>query len=151
MMKIESVDYDGVTFTTQQLPAMRSYRLLARLLKVAGPALTTLASLSPETSVMDAAPMIGGALGGLDPDDAAGLALEILSGTTATWAGDDGKMKKRQLGSQTVIDEVFSGRLRIMLQVLGHALKVNYSDFRLGGSPPAPDAPATAVSGASAL
>lgn len=134
-LKTEQLVEDGITFETTQFPAMRAYGLMTKLLKTLGPAMAVLSEVDAESQMATLAPMIGGALANVDPVDAQKLIVEILSGTTAQISDALGG-RLVSLDSAKVLDDVFSGRLKVMFQVAAHALKVNYSDF-FGAAAPA--------------
>lgn len=137
-LKSEPVEIAGTTYETTQFPAMRAYGLLTRLVKAIGPALGVLASADKETQLADMGPVLGAALANVSPSEAQGILVEALAATTAVFKGENGAMKLVELTSTAKIDEVFSGKLKTMFQVLVHALKVNYGDFSEGSDPAAP-------------
>ncbi len=144
MLKQESQEIGGIKFDTRQLPAMRAFKLLTRLLKVVGPALGALSGLDPSTSLDSAGPALAGALAKLDPDEASSLVLQILAGTKA-WIMDTNGLKGVDLMTQDSIDLVFGGKLKTMLQVIVFVCRCNFSDFfpenpSSGGLSPAPSA-----------
>ena len=134
MVKTEPVTIDGIEFRITQFAAMKALPLLTRLGKALGPALAAFKDLDLTTNVADAGPAIGNALGALDPDEAAGLAADLLASTTAILDGQRIEL------TPTGIDIAFSGRLPLMLKVLGQVVRVNFSDF-FGGSVPGQPAP----------
>lgn len=122
-----------IEVTTTQFPAMKSFGLLAKLAKTVGPALGALMKLDPKTEISASVDGLAAAFSELDADTATRLVPEILAGTTVTL---DGKMF--DFTRKENIDLVFSGRLGLMFQTLGHALQVNYRDFSAGSDPAAP-------------
>lgn len=141
MLKSESVTIDEVEYTTTQFPAMTSFELLAKLVKQVGPALAIVASADAGDSLNSIAPALMSALSGLDPVVARGLVVEVLASTSALVREANGSLRLVALNTPANIDIVFSGKLKQMFLVLGHALRVNYGDFSGGSDPAAPEAP----------
>ena len=131
-LKTETLEADGIRFDTTQFAAFRGLELMGRLVTTIGPALGVLSAADPEASLESMAPVIAGALRGLQPTEVSSLALEILASTSATYQ-DGSTLRRVDILSKEAFDRVFSGRLKTMFKVLIHALKVNYSDFGLGG------------------
>ena len=140
-LKTEPVEIDGIKFETTQFPAMAAFRLMARLIKVIGPAMGVLKGATKDTTLESLAPALGAALSNVSPDEAQSIALEILKCTTAEVGG-----VLIGLTGQAPVDQVFSGRLSMLFKVLAHALKVNYGDFSEGSDPAAPQTPAPSAS-----
>lgn len=133
-LKYEEVEIDGIKFGTRQFAAMRGLQLMGRLAKTIGPALGVLSTADPNTPLEQLAPVLAAALTNLNPEDLGILALEILSGTTATME-DEGNLRRVDILSVNDFNKVFAGGLMTMFKAVLHALKVNYSDFGLGGAP----------------
>lgn len=133
MVKSEETVIDGIELRTTQLPAMRAFALLARLIKALGPVLGSLAELDPAAEISLAAPALAGALSTLDPREAATLVQDVFAATAAKPAGG----KFIELIGPGNIDLAFSGRLKTMLMALAWVLKVNYADF-FDAAPAAP-------------
>lgn len=130
MLKTESFTAtDGTIFNTTQFPAMHSLELMAQLMKTIGPAIAALQGVNADTDLSTLGPALSGALAGLKPNEASQLVLAILGSTTAQVTSPNGQQKVMQINSREVVDLVFSNKLKTMFAVLGHALKVNYSDF----------------------
>ncbi len=62
MLKKDSKDIDGLSYTTVQFPAMYGFGLLARLAKSVGPALGALSGVSPDTDLATVGPALSTAL-----------------------------------------------------------------------------------------
>lgn len=110
-----------VKFETQKFAAFRAYELMGKIHK------QLLASgVSPDTDLKKAGVM-------LDPP----TVLEVLAGTRAYIVDDKGEERIVELNDRKKIDRVFSGKLNLkhMLEVLAHALEVNYGDFDEGSDP----------------
>lgn len=131
--KTETTTIDGVEYTTTQFSAMHSFGVLAELVKVAGPAIAVLTTAEQGQEITQLAPALMGALGGLDPEVAKNLVLKLLAMTYAIV--DD---KKVDFTNQKAIDRVFTGNLKALFQVVGHAISVNYSDFFAGSASSTP-------------
>ncbi len=138
MLKSEDYEVGEFKFSTTQFPAMRAFELMTQLAKTIGPALAALQSLDKDTELSALGPILSSALSNLTKTDATALVLDILAGTQATVPGPGGQRTIVQLTSRAALDAVFSARLKMMFQVLGHAIKVNYADFSEGSDPAAP-------------
>lgn len=141
-LKYEETELDGIRFGTTQYPAMRGLELMGRLAQTIGPALGALSMSDMETELDKFAPVIAVALRDLKPAELTSLAVDILSGTTATIT-EGNAVKRVDLMSREALDRVFSGRLMTMFKVVLHALKVNYADFGFGSATPNESAPET--------
>ena len=139
-LKSQTDVFDGVTFTTMQFPAFQGLKLVARLVKVAGPTLAAMAQggadLSNPAAVL---PQIAESLLSLDTDEAVRLCMDLLKNTSAVLPGG----ATVPLLAQHDIDLVFSGRLKVLFDAIVVAIKVNFSDFFPAGamSAPQPKAP----------
>src|SRR5690242_4438340 len=122
-MKTDEKEIDGILVKTVQLPAMRAFKLLARLVKAVGPALGVLTKLDPSAQLDAVAGELAGAFASLDADEAERLVPEILIKTTVFIPGERGGSEK--LLTKERIDEMFTGRLMTLFRVLGFALQVN--------------------------
>lgn len=129
MLNKEEEEIDGLRFVVVQFPAVYAFKLLARLAKSIGPAMTVLTGADVSTELGTLAPQLADALRCLDPDDAERLMLELLR-STAVWVGDP--LKKVELCDKARVDDVFTGRIMTMFKVLGLVLRVNFSDFARG-------------------
>lgn len=119
--------------TSMQFAAMKSFALLAKLVKTVGPALGALMKLDPTVEMSASVDGLASAFAELDDVAAAKLVPEILAGTSALVDG-----KTYDFARKENIDLVFSGRLGLMFQSIGLALQVNYRDFGKGSVPAAP-------------
>lgn len=137
-LQTKNVEIDDIEFQTTQFPAMRAFEILASLIKVAGPVLTLIANADQTADLSTLAPQLSGALSGLKPSEAADLLKSMFSSTRAI-VRDGGKLKIVELNSEERINSVFSGKLMMMFQVFGHALRTNYGDFSVGSDQTAPD------------
>lgn len=124
MVKQETQEIDGISFTCTQFAAMRAFTLFGRLVKTIGPAISVLSGANPDDDVAILTPMLAAALKDLEPEAASSLAAEVLAGTIAIVDG-----KNVALNSTQNIDRVFTGRLPTMFRALAFAVKTNYSDF----------------------
>ena len=125
---------DGIEFRTTQIPAMRAYPLFIRLVKVVGPALASLQGVSMDADVSSLGPLLGSAVGGLEPDEATRLMIDMFASTRAVI-----DTKIIDLNSEAGINKVFTGRLPTMFKVLGFVAQENFSGF-FPGSVSEPDA-----------
>lgn len=135
-LKQETKAIDGVKFETTQFAAMRALGLMGKLVKTIGPAIGVISSADPNTPIDELAPVLAGALSNLNEDDLGRLALEILSGTTAT-LDENGTLRRIDILTEENFNRVFNGRLMVMFKAVLHALQVNYADFGLGSAPKA--------------
>lgn len=123
---------------------MHALEVLASLVKVAGPALSVLSAAGSDTELSAIAPQLGAALAGLKPAEASDLVCKLLSGTRAFVKDKAGASRLVELNSQDKINTVFSGRLKVMFQVVAHAIRTNFGDFAQGSDQTAPSAPVVA-------
>lgn len=114
-------------------------RLLARLIRHLGPALSAMRGLDVDLSkgiqnveIAELAPAIGGLFNSLTPDEFDTLACEILSRCQVIAPGAEGKPVKFDLSKPTAIDDAFAGDLLLMFKTMAWALEVNFAGFFLG-------------------
>lgn len=142
-LKTETRDIDGLTVTSTQLPAMRSFALMARLGKVIAPALGMVEGVSLTSGIGALAPALAQLFAQLDGAEAESLAREVLASTSVVVDG-----RRLELSRTEMINLAFEGRIKTMLATLKFALEVNYGDFFAGGlsgaAAPAPSPPAPA-------
>lgn len=128
----ESKVIDGMTFTVQQLPAMRALRLLNRLGRFFTPALASLVGGGGKLGQADVgalAAAAGGLFDRLSEDELERLTKDLLETATVAIDGKDTGPVMPQF------DLLFQGKMGAVLKLLAFALQVNYSDFSdaLGG------------------
>ena len=126
-LKIETRTIDGLQVRTQQLPALRAWPLFIKLGRIIGPALTKAADIKDISLDMDLgelAPAIGALFAGIEPNEAADLAREILMSTTVVMDN-----KNFELMNEGAIDTVFSGRFLVFMKTMAFAIQVNFQDF----------------------
>ncbi len=117
---------DDIEFSTTQFPAMRALEVMVSLQRLT-------AGMNPNTQLTAAAP---GLLSGLDGPSAKKLVLDLLECTTALIRTPVAKIVT--LNKQETIDLVFSGKLKVLFQVVAHAIEVNFGDFSEGSDELAP-------------
>lgn len=117
-LKTVSKTIGDLEFQTTQFPAVKALEIMSSLQKL-------------QSSDMSRA------MGNLKPGEAKALFLEVLQCTTTIIETPQGK-KLITFDKQESLDRVFSGRLKMMFQVLEHAIEVNYGDFNEGSVDPAP-------------
>ena len=133
--KVISTPGGDFKFSTTQLPAVRGFKLFGRLVKQIGPlfgAFTSLGDFNLGTDISGAMPAISAALASMDPDELLSLAKECLSSTTVHVPDATGG-RVMPLSTDENINLVFSGRLRMMVEVLVFVVRVNFADFLQGG------------------
>jgi hypothetical protein len=141
VFKSEEKVIADMRFVTTKLPAMRSFKLLTRLVKAVGPAIGALMKLDPDLQLESAGAELGGAFASIDANEAEALIPEIFS-TTSVFISDATGGREMPLNKRENIDMVFSGPgLKVMFQALGFVLGVNYRDFGVGSAPAAPQPP----------
>lgn len=123
---------DGVTIRVQQLPAMRSVKLMHRLGRAIGPAMLQALAGADVKSTKDFAnakinmgaigDAIGSAFDRFSEDDLERLTRELFETATVT---DKGK----EFPMMSVFDNVFAGKPGTVLKAIKFALEVNYQDF----------------------
>lgn len=137
MQKSLEAKIGDLSVTTVKHPVMRGLALKARLFAMLAPALKHLDALESaakgqsvaDMSLPALAPVLTALAGTLDPNTLPDLVVEILSGTTVTVPGADGKPTLMDL-DRTGIEAVFNSRPDTLLfQVIGHALKANFTGF----------------------
>lgn len=141
MKKTETKLFGELTVNTNQLPAMASLALMARLGRVAGPAFARiLPHLDKDMNITDVsvlAPALESLFSTMDGQDAQGLVREIFSCTSVVING-----KHLELNTDANINAAFTGQMKTMLAVLRFVVGVNYGDFTDGASTDQPsDAP----------
>lgn len=141
MLRIEKKTIGDLEITVTQFPALKSFSLLARLGKVIAPALGKVQGLTLESDVSALGPALAELFSRLDEADASALVRDVLASSHAVY---DGKLVP--LDRAETIDLVFSGRMRLLLEVLRFALEVNYGDFFGGALAAAPDQKAASQS-----
>lgn len=129
MQKTESKEFtdDQGTLRVQsmQLSALRAFRLMGRLGKLLGPALTQLKGVKFRgTNSAALLPALAALFESMDPEEAETLAVQVLEGTMVVH-GD----KFVTLNTVETINAVFGGRLMTMLKVMVFAAEVNFRDF----------------------
>ena len=136
--KVISTDGGDFKFSTTQLPAVRGFKVGLRLAKQIGPLFGAFASLGNlgdiglGTDISGALPAITTALGSMDPDELLSLAKAVLESTTVQISDATGG-RVMPLSTDENINLVFSGRLRMMVEVLMFVVGVNFPDFLPGG------------------
>jgi len=123
-LKTVPITIDDIEFNTTQFAAMRALEVMVTLQRLT-------AGMNPDSQVNAA-----GLLAGLDGPGARKLVLDLLEGTTALVRTPTHKIIT--LNTQANIDAVFSGKLKMLFQVIGHAIEVNFGDFNEGSEDPAP-------------
>ncbi len=118
-----------IEFSTTQFPAMRALEVMVSLQKLAG----AMQGINPNTSLAAAAPQM---MAGLEPGAAKRLVLDLLQSTTALVRTPTTRLIL--LNTQENVDLVFSGKLKMLFEVIGHAVEVNFGDFSEGSAPDAP-------------
>lgn len=136
MQKTEQRDFTDdeglIQAHSTQLPALRAFKLMTRLGKLLGPAMGQLKGVKLKAKADALLPVLTALFESLEPDEADGLAQQILEGTHVVAGG-----KAVTLNSAPAIDAVFGGRLLLMLRVMAFAVEVNYRDFFRGLAPSA--------------
>lgn len=114
-------------------------RLLARLFKYLGPALTKMRGINVDLSqgiqnveIAELAPAIAGLFEALTPEDFDSLACEIMSRCSVIMPDADGTLKNFDLSKPAMIDDAFAGDLLLMFKVMAWSLEVNFAGFFLG-------------------
>lgn len=123
-LKTERREIDGIALVSTQLPAMRSFRLLARLGRALAPAVGALRGVTLGMDATVLAPAIAAIFEHLGPDEAVTLALAALQSTVAIVDG-----KQVELTSETLLDIAFNGKPLALLGAVRFALEVNFADF----------------------
>ena len=109
--------YGETVFMVRQLNAVASLHLLNRLQKAVGPGLASAMGGKGEPG------RVVGLLGAIDSDLIDHLIQKLLVGSTVIAKGEANAV------SLDLIDVAFAGHLSQLLELLAHALRVNYSAF----------------------
>lgn len=115
---------EDIEFQTTQFPAMRALEVMVTLQKIA-------ASTSNQNAQLTTAMMAT-----LDQASMKKLVLDLLECTTALVKGPPTRLIA--LNKPDGIDQVFSGKLKMLFTVIQHAVEVNYGDFSEGSDDLAP-------------
>jgi hypothetical protein len=125
-LKTVQLKIDDIEFSTTQFPAMRALEVMVNLQRLT-------AGMNPDQSLAQAAPHL---MAGLDGPAARKLVMDLFESTTALLRTPTHKIVT--LNSQANIDLVFNGKLKMLFQVVAHAIEVNFGDFGEGSDGPAP-------------
>jgi len=125
-IKTESKIIDDLSVKVVQLPPRRSYKLLARIGRVIGPAFEKLASVTMDSEISELAPALGAFFAELDDSVVDDLMERILQNVSVTY--DNAHMP---LTLQN-FDLIFSGRELLGLKVMAFALQVQYAEHLSG-------------------
>lgn len=136
MREVKQVEIGGVEYSLGQIPAMKSWKLMTRLLKIVGGPLANAANgKSDDLLDMDVGQIIGPLVENLDSPDAESIVKELLK---YAWVNVDGQSKQ----VDTIADTHFAGRIGDMVELIIEQVKFQYSDVfqklgsKLGGSLP---------------
>lgn len=128
-LKTVPLTIGDIEFQTTQFPAMKALEVMVIL-----QGMSSAQNVPASTSLSQAAPQM---MSNLTPQGARQLVLSVLQSTSAIIPSSSGK-KIVMLDKQESIDLVFSGRLKVLFDVMAHAIEVNYGDFNEGSESPAP-------------
>ena len=131
MTETKSMTIDGYEVRCTQHPARRATRLLAKIGRVVGPAITNAqaAGVSMESNIAALGPALSALFAELDDQAADTLLCEILSNSSITMPNDSGQMVSFDLSKPEMIDLAFSGKLGTMMSCAKFALEVNFGSF----------------------
>lgn len=142
-MKPVEKTIDGFKVSTTKHSTVRGLQLRARLMRIVLPAISALTSkgvtsigavkdidLDDEAGLDKLAPALERLAEKLDPEILPDLMCEILCNTSINVpVGEPPTLTRVELNAPEKIDAAFDGRHEFLLyKVLGHALKVNFSD-----------------------
>ena len=122
---------DGLTFTVQQLPAMRALKLMHKLAKTIGPAMLKALSGAPSTgapikvgniNVAELADGVALLFDRLSEADVESIMRELFETTMVTENGQTFQL-------MPVFDNVLAGKMSTLFKAVQFALEVNYRDF----------------------
>lgn len=130
-MQTRKIDERDVNCTPHK--ARAGARLLARLVRHVGPALSKLRGIDvkniKDADIADFGPAVSGLFETLTPDEFDSLSVEILSRCSIAMPDDRGQLKLHDLSKPAGIDDAFSGELKLMFKVMAFALEVNFGNF----------------------
>lgn len=129
-LKMETRIIAGCDVRSQQLPALASFNLMTKLGRIITPVLDKidLSNISMESDIGALTPALAALFSNMDSDESGPLLCEILATTSVTLDDDEGH-RIEHLTNREAINRVFSGRMRMMFEVIVFALKVNFADF----------------------
>lgn len=136
MLKTESKEIDGRTYTVTVLPGLRAGKLLTRLGALVGPALarvTGAVKSDDEVAFAEAAGAIEALTGALKPEDFESIVRELLYSTSVDV---EGKAKPLFVGANGAnFDMEMSGAMGTVFKLLAFAFTLNYGDFSTAVGP----------------
>jgi hypothetical protein len=126
MLEPQTREIDGLTVTVQQLPAMRAFKLLHKILKAVAPsAAKALASGDMKNvssgNLSEAAEIL---FDRLSEDDLAAVTRQLLDMAFVTAEGE-----QRPARNGDLLHSAFDGRVGTLIKTIAFALEVNYGDF----------------------
>jgi hypothetical protein len=127
-LKSETKELGGIKFTVTQFPAMKAIEVMVSLQRMS-------AGMSPNAQLTQVAHQ---AMASADPAATQKMILDVLQCTTALVEAPE--LKLMNLGEKKNIDLVFTGRLKLLFDVMAFAIEVNYGDFKEGSEESAPQA-----------
>jgi len=122
MLKVETREIDGATYTVTQLDAWRAMRLMARIGNIVGPALAKAAEAGDDAEDMPldkVAEVISALTAKLTPDELEGITKEMLHNVLK----DDRNISGKNFGLE------MAGQMTTVFKLLAFAFEVNYGDF----------------------
>lgn len=119
---------DGHSVKTIAFAGREGFKIKAKLFKLIGPSLSSLGSIAPNRSgILNAeikastlGEMLSKLLEGIDEGDTLSFVFRLLAFTEV-----DG----RPAWNETVFDEMFSGKFKLLYSILWFVLESNYGDF----------------------
>lgn len=118
-------DDDGTMLVkTTQLPALRAFKLMARLGKLLSPSIGQLSGVKFGAKSDMLAPAFMALFERLDTSEVEDLSIKVLEGTLVVSDG-----AARTLSNAPAIDQVFGGRILTLVKVMAFAVEVNFRDF----------------------
>jgi len=135
LLKTTQEKIDGYTIKATQLPTIQAWKMKAKIIKMIGPALSSLnssgrskAENKAEINEMLFLNAIGTFSEKLDPDDFINLILEILHGVYI-----NGKefTKDVHIGDKDNFNIYMAGKMILIYKIVYHVFKLNFEDFFL--------------------
>ena len=128
-LKSRTEEIDGISITSTQFPAMKAYRLFARLGKLLAPSVGAIASAEDGQDTQSIGDALTGLFAQLDEKAAEDLALQLLAASTVRLVREGKPDSIISLTSKDAIDAAFGGSLMAMLGAMKLAAEVNFADF----------------------
>lgn len=127
-LKTVPITIGDIEFQTTQFPAMKALEVMVMLQNM-----SATNNVPSTASLTQATPQL---MASMTPQGVRQLVLGLLQSTQAILRVPVARIVT--LDKQETIDLVFSGKLKMLFDVMAHAIEVNFGDFSEGSESPAP-------------